>query len=454
MLVEKMLDGYNMKVPPLRSEMGAVDVAMGLQLNKLVEVNEAEQKVTWSGWIRQYWFDPRLSYTSDNLRPLLPEHGRAQTWDSQKNFLSVGVERIWHPDTTVFNAVDYNWANLCEPAEAWIYADSEANVIEVVDEHGQNKSLVFNVAWSKACKMKTSCNMSLDWYPFDINECSIIFEPWLDNYIRMHVASTRVQSAISLPEFSVNILSATATQTAYITSSDDGHAHWPLVDVKINIERIGHYYVVNYIGPMLFMVMLSWIGLFIPTIASDKLQYNVTLVLLVLTVNFITAEKRPPTTTDTWLDLFQSRITLLVVFLTFLQVFLQRLEPDKDWSDVEKDKRRLFMDYVLNIMRLVYPMVCFGVLGSGFLELFLYQRAHANGEMTEHFAGTVPTLVIGSIVVVTVVMLLSLLCDHSHRMEMLEDHAWCRSDRSSLRRGRRKSAWRLDDQPITYSMTV
>jgi len=533
--IEQLLADYDPQEPPVVGDIGTVRVAMGFQANKLLLMDQAEQTVTWAGWIRRYWYDPRLVYDGDLINSLnspapAPSPGPApaglsapspgfqgspsaskergkessllyegqqqqqkqqqqdekqngelglddddepqqngdqnekqelkfvpasrvpqdrQAWSSETDFLSADATRIWTPDITVVNAVDFNWQELCEQTEAFIYDGQGETTVRSKDHDGKETRFKYNVLYSQPCVVKVKCDINLKWFPFDTNNCPIIFEPWADNFLDLIVGVESVESYVSIPEFVVSVGQSETSRKPYRARSK---TTWPRVQVWMQITRHGHYYVVNFICPMLLMVMLSWISFWIPWAASDRIQFMVTVVLTVMAVNFITAEKRPAYKEDMWLDLFQTRTLLLVVLTTFFTVWLRRFEPAEDWMEEEKEKRRLALDFVEHIVRVVYPVIILVVLGSLFYQLFGYINDGPGISDRQDFTGASTMSVVISLGLMVFLLILSELYSleevvHTH-VERLEDwrHSVVSESPAATRQKARKKS-RTPDMP-------
>merc|ERR1719502_1826968 len=120
-------------------------------------------------------------------------HPSSDNWDSRTDFLSAAPDDIWHPDTRLINALDYNWDELCDNVDANVYDSSGATT--VMTNHG---ALKYNVFWSRPCVLKAKCEIKLEWFPFDTNVCPLQFEPWADNFLNMVIATDSTESSISI----------------------------------------------------------------------------------------------------------------------------------------------------------------------------------------------------------------------------------------------------------------
>lgn len=395
-MMRGLLDGYDNQEPPSPGDAGEVEYAVAFLANKLVEVDHVAQTMTMVGWVRQYWFDPRLSYEgAASLKQNLGD----QSWDSKKDSLPVDPEEIWKPDVKLINALDFNWEELCDSVEAFVYDNSGATTVKV---DGGRSTMKYNVFYSRPCVLVTKCNVDLKWYPFDVNTCDLQFMPWHDNFLHMHVASDYLESKISLPEFAVRIGAA----SVHLIKEWGGY---PQADISFIIMRHGDYYVVNYICPVMLLVLLSWVSFFVPHAASDRLAYTLTLLLTLMAVNFITADKRPATDEDMWLDEYQTVTMVLVVIATFYSVMTMRYQPEENWAESRKHERRELLDRVERIARIVFPVVTFLSVGFLFWELHVYSAKYLS--LSDHLHSR-PAMLVFFIMVIMCCILFYIMFDH------------------------------------------
>lgn len=195
--------------------------------------------------------------------------------------------------------------------------------------------------------------------------------PWASRFVHLHVAKDYHESRITVPEFGV------AWEKSSVKMTNVGA---PLIDFKLCISRHGDYYVVNYICPILLLVMLTWVGFFMPQAASDRVAYTCTLLLTLMAVNFITADKRPATDEDMWLDEFQTFTLLLVVVATFYTVLLVRAMPADDWPDNKSDARNRLLAKVDHAASIIFPVGSVIQLGYLFWRLNRYRSQGCTAE--------------------------------------------------------------------------
>ncbi|EDO42102.1 predicted protein [Nematostella vectensis] len=88
-LLEKLLTGYDRNERPVLNDNESVTVTLGLTLNQIVDVDEKNQLLTTSTWIRQIWYNPLLTWN-------VTEYGGLKT-------INVSPTIIWLPDIVLYD---------------------------------------------------------------------------------------------------------------------------------------------------------------------------------------------------------------------------------------------------------------------------------------------------------------------------------------------------------------
>merc|ERR1712157_495962 len=102
---------------------------------------------------------------------------------------------------------------------------------------------------------------------------------------------------------------------------------YPGVIFNLDLARYSHYYEINFILPLCAMIFLAWLGLFIPTGMEDgnRIGYGVTILFAAVAVNFVTADQRPATRENIWLDQFQTWAFIYIFIPIAETISLQRV---------------------------------------------------------------------------------------------------------------------------------
>jgi len=273
-LFDDLLSSYNKLVRPVINVTDAVTVKFKLKLSQLIDVNLRKQVMTTNLWIEQYWFDYKLRWNPE-------EYGGV-------NSLHVPSTHIWLPDIVLYNNADGNF-EVTLATKATLYSDGR-------------------VEWKPPAIYHSSCEMDVEYFPFDEQTCVMKFGSWTydgyqvdlrhkDEVHKDGVDLPVVDFGIDLTEFyqSVewDILSVPAKRNVKIYTCCDE----PYLDITFNItmRRKTLFYTVNLIIPCMGISFLTVLVFYLPSDSGEKVSLSIS-ILLSLTVFFLLlAEIIPPT---------------------------------------------------------------------------------------------------------------------------------------------------------------
>jgi nicotinic acetylcholine receptor len=137
-LLDDLLSGYKAYSYPSNST-----VNFGVSLLN-VDLDEAENQMKVSTWLRFSWNDGRLAWDKD-------ERG--------VSVLRIPADKVWLPDVTLYNSANQNDRMACWNSNVLIYSTGK-------------------VLWVPPCHLQTFCNLTLDRTPFEEQTCILKFGSW------------------------------------------------------------------------------------------------------------------------------------------------------------------------------------------------------------------------------------------------------------------------------------
>ncbi|GJQ74882.1 nAChRa8 [Trypoxylus dichotomus] len=269
-LYDDLLSNYNRLIRPVENHTQTLTVYLGLKLSQLIEMNLKNQVMTTNLWVVQKWIDYKLKWDPD-------DYGGVK-------MLYVPSEHIWLPDIVLFNNADGNY---------------EVTLMT-------KATLSFNgeVLWKPPSIYKSSCEINVQYFPFDEQSCLMKFGSWTYNglqvdlkHIEQKEGSNIVKSGIDLSEFYLSVewdilaVPATRNEEYYPCCAE------PYSDItfKITMRRKTLFYTVNLIIPCVGITFLTVLVFYLPSDSGEKVTLCVS-ILLSLTVFFLLlAEIIPPT---------------------------------------------------------------------------------------------------------------------------------------------------------------
>ncbi|XP_072939446.1 acetylcholine receptor subunit alpha-like isoform X1 [Epargyreus clarus] len=269
-LYDDLLSNYNKLVRPVLNVSDALTVRIKLKLSQLIDVNLKNQIMTTNLWVEQSWFDYKLSWEPR-------EYGGVE-------MLHVPSDHIWRPDIVLYNNADGNF--------------------EVTLATKATLNYTGRVEWRPPAIYKSSCEIDVEYFPFDQQTCVMKFGSWTYDGFQVdlrHIdeasGTNVVELGVDLSEFYTSvewdILEVPAVRNEkFYTCCDE-----PYLDITFNItmRRKTLFYTVNLIIPCMGISFLTVLVFYLPSDSGEKVSLSIS-ILLSLTVFFLLlAEIIPPT---------------------------------------------------------------------------------------------------------------------------------------------------------------
>ncbi|XP_050499093.1 acetylcholine receptor subunit beta-like 2 [Diabrotica virgifera virgifera] len=269
-LYDDLLSNYNRLIRPVINHTETLTVWLSLKLSQLIEMNLKNQIMTTNLWVVQKWYDYKLRWDPE-------EYGGVE-------MLYVPSEHIWLPDIVLFNNADGNY--------------------EVTLMTKATLSYTGEVIWKPPSIYKSSCEINVQYFPFDEQSCLMKFGSWTYNGLQVdlkhmdqQLGSNIVKVGIDLSEFYLSVewdilaVPATRNEEYYPCCTE------PYSDItfKITMRRKTLFYTVNLIIPCVGITFLTVLVFYLPSDSGEKVTLCVS-ILISLTVFFLLlAEIIPPT---------------------------------------------------------------------------------------------------------------------------------------------------------------
>ncbi|XP_026467576.1 acetylcholine receptor subunit alpha-like [Ctenocephalides felis] len=269
-LYDDLLSNYNKLVRPVVNVTDALTVKIKLKLSQLIDVNLKNQIMTTNLWVEQSWYDYKLKWEPK-------EYGGVE-------MLHVPSDHIWRPDIVLYNNADGNF--------------------EVTLATKATLNYTGRVEWRPPAIYKSSCEIDVEYFPFDEQTCVMKFGSWTYDGFQVDLrhrdeqtGSNVVDIGIDLSEFYTSvewdILEVPAVRNEkFYTCCDE-----PYLDITFNItmRRKTLFYTVNLIIPCMGISFLTVLVFYLPSDSGEKVSLSIS-ILLSLTVFFLLlAEIIPPT---------------------------------------------------------------------------------------------------------------------------------------------------------------
>lgn len=240
---------YNKNVRPIINTSEPIEIQQGIAVQTLESFNQIDETLSLNMWVRSNWRDEYLGWNDTN---------------NTLEFISVSSNEIWTPDIELLNAA----------TKPEIYTL----------QGGINLYNQGDLMYSKPGIFKFSCALDLTNFPFDKQNCTMLFGSWVYNnkYINLIPNKNENKRIDVLKSFS--------------------HSEWEIVNVELRelseereccpdeifnilsysfiLKRYPHYYKIS-MGMTITLVVVSFI---ITLMSADNVSRTSTAVFIPLTI--------------------------------------------------------------------------------------------------------------------------------------------------------------------------
>ncbi|GLV41155.1 nicotinic Acetylcholine Receptor alpha4 [Carabus blaptoides fortunei] len=226
--------------------------------------------MTTNLWVEQSWYDYKLRWEPK-------EYGGV-------HMLHVPSDHIWRPDIVLYNNADGNF-EVTLATKATIY----------------HQGLV---EWKPPAIYKSSCEIDVEYFPFDEQTCVLKFGSWTYDGFKVDLrhmdekaGSNIVEVGVDLSEFYMSvewdILEVPAVRNEkFYTCCDE-----PYLDITFNItmRRKTLFYTVNIIIPCMGISFLTVLTFYLPSDSGEKVTLSISILISLHVFFLLVVEIIPPT---------------------------------------------------------------------------------------------------------------------------------------------------------------
>mmetsp|Transcript_24998 Transcript_24998/g.66086 ORF Transcript_24998/g.66086 Transcript_24998/m.66086 type:complete len:579 (-) Transcript_24998:27-1763(-) len=351
-------------LPPVPLDGGPLAIGVHMSLVKFQDLDEVAGSISLVIDLMLCWTDQRLSFSSGDVFH--------STWSHMGDKLPMTPEMIWTPDIVVKSQIS--------DLENQFASDNSPLVL--ADEVFQNQTGA-NVMWTRRINMKSSCDIDMDKFPFDEQKCSVIIGSWASSLRQLTLIpqySERTQidemGSVHTAEFLVRNITVHKSEVYMRTSA----MRVEEIQYEIELVRYPHFYVVNFMLPMVAVTMLTIATMWMSQ-ANTRMNSGTRLVLCVVQIMNITAQWRPASDSDIWLDRFQSHCLALSMGAVMQSLCMDYLEKAKvlDLPILQKGLMKKWLNlYVVDTVS--RTLICYLGISTFIADLcFLVKAPDASG---------------------------------------------------------------------------
>ena len=153
-----------------------------------------------------------------------------------------------------------------------------------------------DVLWLYPALIKTYCTLNVKYFPFDSQNCEIVFISWTFSGDQLDVLyNTSFKNSVYYKpenqEWAVDGISAQRNEKYYACCKEP----YPDVTFTIHMRRGSLFYIVNLIAPCFLIFLISFLGFFLPVESGEKVNLETTILLALVVFLLMVGETMPPT---------------------------------------------------------------------------------------------------------------------------------------------------------------
>ncbi|CAK8697893.1 unnamed protein product [Clavelina lepadiformis] len=245
-LMSYLLQNYSSAIPPKPlSGKDSIIVKLGMSLIQIISVKEKDEEIVVTLYMTYSWQDSRLIWDPSD-------------YDGIK-IIRIPPAQIWTPDVILENSKDGMMRESVN-VNVLVYSDGSAE-------------------WLPPAIYKTSCSMEISLFPFDWQNCSLIFRSSAFDQSRLvfgmvYGYSITVDPQAFVPHGEWDLMQ----RPGYIhrRRRDDS---FQKVFFHLIIKRRPQFYVLNMILPCVMITVLSCFTFYLPILSGERISLSISLLL-------------------------------------------------------------------------------------------------------------------------------------------------------------------------------
>ncbi|KAF2367533.1 Neurotransmitter-gated ion-channel [Trinorchestia longiramus] len=286
-LTRYLMANYDPSVRPAHNSSEPLSVVFGLSLHSIIDVDEKNQILTTNCWLTQVWIDAHLIWNASDFGGV--------------SVIRVPYDKVWKPDIILYNNADAQ------------YSTSTINTNVIVKSNGE-------VTWLSHGIYRSSCEMNVEYFPFDVQNCKMKWSSWTYDGYQLDLAQQMAEGDMSNykpnGEFDLDAFTSVRTVAIYSCCPEP----YPDITYTIVLRRRPMFYVFNLILPCLLINGIALLVFYVPSESGEKVTLGIS-ALLSMTVFLITIrESLPPTEKTPLISLYYGVTICLVTFASGLSV--------------------------------------------------------------------------------------------------------------------------------------
>jgi len=280
------------------------------------------------------WKDERLLYSGRK---------HIEGWNSSKNSLNLPISKeefpIWKPQILPSNGVMSN-------ASEEMSAIFQPNIFDDLFL----KAKGWNVLWERLMTIQVLCIVFQEDFPFDLQACQIMLVPWQNvesNFYEFSLRAIDTSDAMRSCAGSKTVIKPTAfTIPCDGIKIKTGSGPNPYVSYDFQLERKSQFYIINYVWPLIVIVLSMYVTIWLPHLWYDKVTTVVTLILTVFLI-FTLSNTDTIFGFDTWSNHYFALLIVFTLIPPLEPIFMNVYARNQRESAKDKERGHIWGNYYI-----------------------------------------------------------------------------------------------------------
>ncbi|XP_002734701.1 neuronal acetylcholine receptor subunit alpha-10-like [Saccoglossus kowalevskii] len=317
-LFNDLFDDYNKLLRPVRDASVATNVTFGISVIQIIDVDERNQIITMSSWMRQKWVDEYLRWNPDDYGGI--------------DVIRLPATLLWRPDITLYDNVDEKFERI-----------KDANAI--INSDG-------SLTWLAPAIYKSACKIDVRYFPFDIEKCSMKFGSWTFDGAEINLTAEMPSADIAnfKPNGEWELVDAPVIRNVLVYPCCE--EIFPDLTYTIIIRRKPTFYVLNLLLPNVLISVLATMSFYLPPDSGEKIALSMTSLLTLFVFNQVVGETMPPTSDDVPIiaQYFSSMIVIVSISCVTTVWVLNLYYVPSGYTTVPRWFRKFVFDFLAPVV--------------------------------------------------------------------------------------------------------
>ncbi|XP_063231412.1 neuronal acetylcholine receptor subunit alpha-7-like isoform X2 [Bacillus rossius redtenbacheri] len=281
------MTNYDPAVRPAENSSEPLKVVFGISLHHIIDVDEKNQILTTNCWLTQIWTDHHLKWNVSDFAGI--------------RVIRVPYNRVWRPDIILYNNADSQ------------YNSAVINTNVIVSHTGE-------VVWLSHGIFRSSCDINVEHFPFDIQSCNMKWSSWTYDGYQLDLVKQTEEGDTSNYQANGEFDLVSFDAVKHIEFYSCCPEPYPDITYVIRIRRRPMFYVFNLILPCILINGIALLVFYVPSESGEKVTLGIS-ALLSMTVFLMTIrESLPPTEKTPLISMYYGVSICLVSFASGLSV--------------------------------------------------------------------------------------------------------------------------------------